>query len=129
MGVPSVRRGAPFTGARSRFTASITNEATADYYGTQLKIRDFDTALGYIFSVCPLPKNATPDATYLPLVAFYCKFISLMVFDERGMKESPHVAYIAVGAQSSSGGMKFGATIRVKNKNDLQKFWYDQLIT
>jgi hypothetical protein len=100
------------------------------YYGTQINIRDFDAALGYIFSVCPLPEDATPNKTYLPLLVIFCKFLSLMVSGEPGMRKPPHIACITVGAPPSSGGKKaimFGATICKKKKNDLQNFRYNQL--
>ena len=90
---------------------------------THINIRDVDAALGYIFSVCPLPEDATPNKTYLPLLAIFCKFISLMVSGEPGMRKPPHIACITVGAPPSSGSKKaimFGATIRKKKKkNDL----------
>ena len=114
-----------------RPTASITNAVKAPYYGTQINIRDFDAALGYIFSVCPLPENATPKMNYLPLLAIFCKFLSLMVFDEPGMEKPPSVACITVGAPPSNGGKKaimFGTTIRNHdNKANLQEFRYNQL--
>ena len=101
-----------------------------DYYGTKLKIRDFDAAIGYIFSVCPLPRGATPEAVYLPLLAIYCKFLSLMVFDKMGMHKPPSMACIVVGAPPGCGGTKaimFGATIRGNNKKAMQKYRLEQL--
>jgi len=47
-----------------------------------------------------------------------------------GMKEAPRVACVVEGQAPSGGGvtrLMFGATIRVKNKDALQKFRYDQL--
>lgn len=119
----------------SRPTATVTDEVTVNYYDTKLKIRDFDTALGYIFSTCPLPKDASPNATYLPLLAIYCKFMSL-ISDKKsstGMQKMPNTACCVVGTPPGSGGTKaimFGATIRLKNKNhkaDLQRYRFDQL--
>jgi hypothetical protein len=42
--------------------ATTDDKITVDYYSNKLKIRDFDAALGYIFSVCPLPREATSEA-------------------------------------------------------------------
>ena len=88
--------------------ATVNDEVTVDYYGTKLKIRDFDTALGYIFSTCPLPKGATPNATYLPLLAIYCKFMSLMTDKDSstGMQKTPTTACCVVGTPPGSGGTK-----------------------
>jgi hypothetical protein len=115
-----------------RPTATVTDEVTVNYYDTKLKIRDFDTALGYIFSTCPLPKDATPNATYLPLLVIYCKFMSLMTDKDSntGMQKPPRVACCVVGTPPGSGDTKsimFGATIRLNNKRDLQRYRFDQL--
>jgi hypothetical protein len=107
-----------------RPTATVTDEVTVNYYDTKLKIRDFDTALGYIFSTCPLPKDASPSATYLPLLATYCKFMSLISDKDSstGMQNIPTIAYCVVGTPPGSGDTKtimFRATIRLKNKDDV----------
>jgi len=105
---------------------------TVDYYGTKLKIRDFDTALGYIFSTCPLPKGATSNATYLQLLVIYCKFMSLMTDKDSstGMQKMPKTACCIVWTLPGSGDTKaimFGAIIRLNSKNDLQRYRFDQL--
>jgi hypothetical protein len=113
--------------------ATVPDQVTVEYYGTKLNIRDFDAALGYIFSTCPLPKGATPNDTYLPLLAIYCKFISLMTDEasSTGMKNLPGTACCVVGTPPGSGDTKaimFGATIRLtKEKGDLQRHRFDQL--
>ena len=46
------------------------------------------------------------------------------------MKSPPRLAYVVVGTPPSSGGttaLIFGVTIRVKNKDTLPKFRFDQL--
>jgi len=115
-----------------RPTAAVTDEVTVYYYGTKLRIRDFDTALGYIFSTYPLPKGATPDATYLPLLAIYCRFMLLMTDENSstGMQYPPNTACCVVGTPPGSGHIKaimFGATIRLNNKIDLRRYRFDQL--
>ena len=116
-----------------RPTATVTDEVTVDYYGTKLRIRDFDTALGYIFSTCPLPKDATPNATCLPLLVIYCKFMSLMTDKDSstGVQDMPTTACRVVGTPPGSGDTKvimFGASIRLTNdKKDLQRYRFDQL--
>jgi hypothetical protein len=115
-----------------RPTATVTDEVTVNYYDTKLKIRDFDTALGYIFSTCPLPKDATPGETYLQLLVIYCKFISLMTDEDSktGMQKAPYTACCVIGTPPGSGDTKsimFGASIRLKNKRDLRRYRFDQL--
>lgn len=41
------------------------------FYRVQLSIFDVNVALGYIFSACLLPLNATAIDTYIPLLAMY----------------------------------------------------------
>ena len=86
------------------------------FYDVKLKIYDIDAALGYVFSACPLPHNATPVNTYLPLLAIYCKFMALLIIQGTpNMNEFPKTACIVVGVPRGSGGIKaimFGATIR-----------------
>jgi hypothetical protein len=111
--------------------AVVEEEVTVEFYGAQLSIRDIDSALGYIFSVCPLPKDATVQTAYLPLLAVYCKFMQLMVFD--GATKFPFVACAAIGTPPLCGGVKtiaFGATLRAKAgqaKETIRKFRKAQL--
>ncbi|KAK3377021.1 hypothetical protein B0T24DRAFT_701120 [Lasiosphaeria ovina] len=105
---------------------------SVSYCGATLNIRDIDAALGYIFSACPLPASSTPEDTYLPLLAIYCKFMSLLVQAKNSMQKPPYMACVVAGAPPSNGGtvaLMFGATIRVTNKTTLQTFRFDQLKT
>jgi hypothetical protein len=108
----------------------VEEEVKVDFYGAQLAIRDIDSALGYIFSACPLPRDAKPQTVYLLLLAVYCKFMELMVFD--GAMQFPYMACGVIGTPPQSGGVKaiaFGATLRFKNqrKESLRKFRNAQL--
>ena len=47
----------------------------------KVPLSDVDAALGYMFSACPLPLNATAIDTYLPLLAVYCRFMKLLEED------------------------------------------------
>lgn len=97
------------------------------FYDVPLSIFDVDAALGYMFSACPLPINATAIDTYVPLLAIYCKFMKLLKNDWR---IPPSVACVVVGAPPGSGGKKvitFGATIRGQNKKKVQSQRLDLL--
>ncbi|KAK0712732.1 hypothetical protein B0T26DRAFT_677156 [Lasiosphaeria miniovina] len=113
--------------------ASVDTAVSVSYCGATLNMRDVDAALGYVFSACPLPSSATPEDTYLPLLAIYCKFMSLLVDkDISGMQKPPYMACVVAGVPPSNGGtvaLMFGATIRVTNKTTLQTFRFDQLKT
>ena len=108
--------------------AVVEEEVTVEFYGAQLSIRDIDSALGYIVFVCPLPKDATVQTAYLPLLAVYCKFMQLMVFD--GATKFPFVACAAIGTPPQSGGVKAITTLRAKAgqaKETIRKFRKAQL--
>lgn len=90
------------------------------FHQVPLSIFDVDAALGYMFSACPLPLNATAIDTYLPLLAIYCRFMKLL---EEDWKIPPAVACVVVGAPPGSGGNRvitFGATIRGQDKKKVQ---------
>lgn len=90
------------------------------FYKVSLTIFDVDAALGYIFSACPLPPNATAIDTYLPLLAIYCRFMEGLKVDG---SYPPTMAYAAVGVPPGSNGQKvifFGATIRGHRKDLVQ---------
>lgn len=79
-----------------------------EYRSIEPNIRDFDAALGYIFSVYPLPATPTTSNTYLPLLAVYCNFIQLMTdpLIGVGMNNTPTTACIVVGAPPNRGAAK-----------------------
>lgn len=90
------------------------------FYKVSLTVFDVDAALGYIFSACPLPLNATAIDTYLPLLAIYCRFMERLEVDG---SYPPTIACAAVGVPRGSNGQKvifFGATIRGQRKNLVQ---------
>lgn len=99
-----------------------------------MDIRDFDAALGYIFSVYPLPAKHTTSDTYLSLLAIYCKFIQLMTDPSTGVgiNNTPTTACIVIGAPPNRGAVKaimFGSTIRTNNKKRLQEHRHAQLLS
>ena len=49
-----------------RPVAEVAGPVKVKYHSIESDIRDFDTALGYIFSVYPLPAKHTTSDTYLP---------------------------------------------------------------
>lgn len=118
----------------ARPVAEVEKPVKVKYHSIELDIRDFDAALGYIFSVYPLPAKHTTSNTYLSLLAIYCKFIQLVTDPTIGvsMNNTPTAACIVVGAPPNRGAVKaimFGSTIRSNNKKWLQEHRHAQLLS
>lgn len=117
-----------------RPVAAVAEPVKVKYHSVESYIRDFDPALGYVFSVYPLPANHTTFDTYLPLLAIYCRFIYLMTdpSSKSGMKKVPKVACVVVGAPPNKGAVKaimFGSSIRSSpDKTNLQEHRHSQLL-
>ena len=92
-----------------------------DFFKVRFQIFDVDAALGFIFSAGSLPINATSIDTYFPLLALYCKFMTLI---GENWPRHPATACIVVGTPSGSGGREvitFGATIQGDQKDEVQE--------
>lgn len=106
------------------------NGVIVQFYSVPITIYDIDAALGYIFSACPLPPHATPSDNFLPLLALYCKFMSLV--DTGTNDDPPTIACVAIGLPPGSGNVEaitFGATIRGRAKDKWQKLRLELLKT
>ena len=90
------------------------------FYSVKLIIYDIDAALGYVFSTCPLPTGATPADNYLPLLAIYCKFLTLLIPGSPPPKTACVVIRVPPGNVDAK-VITFGSTIRKSVRAKAQK--------